>query len=323
MNAFSYEHCLSFLNQSPLPWIRYNLKKEIGFESDKEAASLLSHVINDTAIQTWLSECLLWPEPPLVRHNDAKHPIHKISLLIDLGLDATLPEIRQIVDQMMANQSSDGAFLSTLKIPSHFGGDDQPHLQWMTCDFPVVLYNLIALGYENEPPVKKGIDCLGNICDENGWRCKSSIPKFRGPGRKTDHCPYGNLVALKAFCLLPNTHQEPFIKNAIDQLTGMWHERGQKKYFLFGIGTDFQKLKFPSLWFEIIHVMRILSYYDYAKQSSAYQELLDIILNKQQPDGGFIPESIYMAFKGWDFGQKKISSPTLTLAIKQIFDRSE
>ena len=34
--------------------------------------------------------------------------------------------------------------------------------------------------------------------------------------------------------------------------------------------------------------------------------MINIILDKQQETGGFIPESIYMAWKGWDFGQKKV-----------------
>ncbi len=34
--------------------------------------------------------------------------------------------------------------------------------------------------------------------------------------------------------------------------------RGQKKYFLFGIGTDFHKLKYPLIWYDILHVSDVL-----------------------------------------------------------------
>jgi hypothetical protein len=49
--------------------------------------------------------------------------------------------------------------------------------------------------------------------------------------------------------------------------------------------------------------------------------MFDYIESKRQISGGFIPESIYMIYKGWDFGQKKEVSPTLTTFIDAMAAR--
>ena len=46
--------------------------------------------------------------------------------------------------------------------------------------------------------------------------------------------------------------------------------------------------------------------------------MLTIINDKQSEDGSFTPESVWRAFKIFDFGQKKISSPTLTYKITEL-----
>ncbi len=321
MSTYSHSACKAYLAASDLPWIQFALQKESGFTSAKQASEMKDTVLADPRVKTIVADSVSWPEPPLTRHNDAKHPIHKICLLLDFGLDQTDTVIAAICERIMDCQSEDGAFQSLMCIPKVFGGDDTNRMEWMTCDYPTLLYILVKAGYADHRRVSKAAAYLAGLCADNGWRCLSSLPKFRGPGRASDHCPYGNLVALKAFSLLPAYHEEAFIKAAINELLHMWETRGEKKYFLFGIGTDFKKLKFPSLWFEIVHALRVLSHYAYARESKVYSEMLDIVLNKQQPDGGFIPESVYMAYKGWDFGQKKEASPTLTLMIKDIFER--
>jgi len=50
------------------------------------------------------------------------------------------------------------------------------------------------------------------------------------------------------------------------------------------------------------------------------KEMLEVIFDKQTENGDFIPESIYMNFKPYDFGQKKIETDTLTYQIYKIFE---
>jgi hypothetical protein len=50
-------------------------------------------------------------------------------------------------------------------------------------------------------------------------------------------------------------------------------------------------------------------------------EMIQIFADKQRENGGFIPESIYLTYKDFDFGQKKKVSDTPTWKKYNIFER--
>lgn len=312
--------CMEYLEKSELPWIKYNLHS-FNKNNDSCAEDLKSILLNNEFIKSLIDESLQWPNVPLKRHNDAKHIIHKICLLLDLGLNNKDTAMKEIADKILSNHSDDGAFLTMLNISKNYGGTGEDDLQWLVCDFPILLYIMIKLGLENDERVIKAISFLKSIVSDNGWRCVGAVEKFRGPGRKADYCPYGTLVSLKAFSLLPQYHNEDFIKNGIDSILNHWRNQKERKMYMFGIGTDFKKLKYPNIWFNIVHVVNVLSHFEYAVKSKELNEMISIIIDKQLSTGGFIPESIYTAFKGCDFGQKKIESETLTYTIFSIFER--
>ena len=304
--------CEKILESSEIPWVKYNLGK-----SDEMKTKLL----NDEFIKELIGESLQWPDMPLLRHNDAKHIIHKICMLLDFGMTYEDEPMKEIADKILANQSDDGAFLTMLNISQNFGGTGENQLQWIVCDFPILVYIMVKLGLQNDARVAKAIDFLKSISSDVGWRCVGSVEKFRGPGRKDDYCPYGTLVSLKAFALLPQYHNDDFIKNGIDSILKHWREQKERKVYMFGIGTDFRKLKYPNIWFDVVHVVGVLSHYEYAAKSKEFGEMAAIIADKQQVSGGFIPESVYMAYKQYDFGQKKTESDTLTYIIYNIFNQ--
>ena len=94
----------------------------------------------------------------------------------------------------------------------------------------------------------------------------------------------------------------------------------------FYMGDDFRKLKLPLFWYDILHVVDALSR---ASESGVpgvsddprFREMLSIIESKRTASGGFVPESIYLEFKGWDFGQKKTESAWLGHVIENIHRR--
>ena len=310
--------CMDILSKSELPWIQYNIEKDNNGLS-ANALDLKDKLILNREIEIILNESIQWPHSVLKRHNDASHIIHKICLLLDFGFGADDTPMKKIANKILSYQSAEGAFLSTLNISKNYGGSGEDALEWIVCDFPILLYILLSLGYEDNEKVKKAINCLRSLVSDNGWRCVGSISKFRGPGRKTDYCPYGTLVSLKAFSILPKLHNSEFIKTGIDAILNHWKNQKERKIYMFGIGSDFRKLKYPNLWFDIIHVLRVLSCYDYAKKSDEFNEMAEIVVNKQLATGGFTPESVYMAWKGWDFGQKKVVSESLTYQIYKLF----
>ena len=69
------------------------------------------------------------------------------------------------------------------------------------------------------------------------------------------------------------------MKNAIDSICSHWKNTKERKIYMFAMGTDFKKLKYPNHWYDIIHVVKVLSKFEYARQQEAYDEMLAVILN--------------------------------------------
>ena len=304
-----------YLEQCSEPWIRYNLKRIQGKENSKEFKELTQN----PRIQALIDECITWPDPPLRRHNDAGHPIHKIELLADFGLDTRDEWIKALTNLIMEHRSEDGLFQSKNEIPERWGGKGTGELMWLLCDTPILVYALQKFGVKNEY-TEEAARMLVWVSENNGWRCKGSNPKFRGPGKKEDHCPYANLITLKALSQSKYKDTEA-VQNGIDSHILHWENRDGKRIYMFGIGSTFMKLKYPNVWFDILHLVDVLSLYPYAHEYNEFWEMWNIIKDKQQPEGGFIPESIYKAWSGWSFGQKKAPSPWMTLRILEIANR--
>jgi hypothetical protein len=312
-----------FLMNCTEPWVKYNTYINIlgGDISDDQAIHLKQEILEHEKIREIIKECMNWPNGPLKRHNDANHLLHKICMLADFGLKGTDYGIKEICNQILENQSSEGSYLTNILIPRVFGGTDEPRMQWMLCDAPTLLYSLLKFEVRNEN-VERAIRHLELLVDENGWRCRSSIPKMRGPGRKDEHCPYANLVSLKALSMIPELKESEACRAGVESQLWHWENRTGKKIYMFGIGSTFINLKYPLIWYDILHVVDVLSHYEYAVNDPRFQEMQEIIYSKQQEDGSYIPESIFRAWKHWSFGQKKQSSPWLTYKISMIAKRT-
>ena len=208
--------------------------------------------------------------------------------------------------------------------PSH-GGSGQDTGGWALCDAPNLVYALIKFGLGDDPRVKKAVEYLVDLVQDFGWPCAVSkeLGSFRGPGRKGDPCPYANLAMLKVMGAIPAYHTDPATKTGIQTLVRLWEQRQDQHPYIFYMGTDFCKLKAPLIWYDILHVLDVLSNFQQALSEPAYQEMLSIVQAKATPDGRFIPESVYQTYKDWDFGQKKEPSHWLTLLVCRIISRSE
>lgn len=314
---------IPLLLESQASWISYLTSRFLlnQPQSPSDSISTCQATAATPLFEKLISECRSWPEPVLKRHNDARLLLHKFVFLAEMGLDRSLPEIAELAQLILAHQHETGAFLSNILIPKVFGGTSVPGLDWMLCDAPLLLFSLIQFGYAKHPQVEQAIQHLISLAAPTGWPCASSIPKMRGPGKKDDPCPYANLVSLKALVLVQERFQPSVVEPGIQFLLKHWEQRQARKIRMFGIGTDFQKLKYPNIWYGILHVVDVLSHFPQAIQQKAFQEMWEIICQKQNPDGGFIPESVWLAWKEWDFGQKKVVSPTLTLKIALIDQR--
>jgi len=68
-------------------------------------------------------------------------------------------------------------------------------------------------------------------------------------------------------------------------------------------------------------MLPMLSQINRVKTDPRFLEMIDIIRDKANSDGLYTPESIWMAWKGWDFAQKKQPSPWITFLVLRILKR--
>ncbi len=327
----SIKKTLEALSKAPEPWVRLGLKKHLNHDCDEALTieALEANTARHPMIRVIIEECLQWPGYALKRHNDAKHILQKIGFLADIGLTKDIEEIRGIGEKLLAHQDGDGAFLTTVYLPRQFGGNDRADWTWMLCDFPLILHALAAFGFNRDPAVVRGMDFLASLVRENGWPCAASIPKFKGPGKREHPCPFANLIALKALSLSGGTpgmlalneKYEDACRKGTEMLLSFWETRTAQKYFLFGMGTDFLKLKYPYVWFDILHVTEVLSRFSWVRKDKRFLDMCGRVFAKENPGGLYRPESVWMAYKGFDFARKKTGSITLTLKVLQLEQR--
>ncbi|MCJ7435974.1 MAG: hypothetical protein MUO77_21040 [Anaerolineales bacterium] len=307
------------------PWIAYRTRLNLleQPENDPQVITARKGTLADPKIQTLLTELKDWPGAVLNSHKSASQPFHKLAFIADLGMNASDPPIKQIARRVMEHQSKQGPFQLPTNVPVHFGGSGKDEWAWALCDAPVILYALIRMGLGEDPRVQTAIQYLDGLVRENGWPCAVSpeLGKFRGPGRKDDACPYATLVMLKALAQVPELLEGRSAKIGVETLLSLWDESKERHPYMFFMGTDFRKLKAPLFWYDILNVLEVLSQFKWAGKDKRFKEMLNVVTSKADKDGRYTPESIWMAWKDWDFGQKKIPSPGLTMLVQCILKR--
>jgi hypothetical protein len=307
------------------PWTRYRTLTDLLDQGDETAevqearAQMLAH----PQIQELINEATTWGERPLKRHNDASHPIYKLSTLADFGLCAGDPRMQHLLEAVMAHQSPQGAFQSVMNILPAYGGTGEDRWSWMACDAPTLLYVLLAMGLGSDKRLQPAIDHLVGLSIEVGWRCSVApeLGKFKGPGRKADPCPIANVYALKALSLVPSLIDSPAVHSGVEMLLQHWGGSPGQKYFLFGAGSDYRKLKYPFIWYDILHVADVLSRFPFVCGDPRFQRMVEAITFNADAEGRYTASSMYQSWKGWSFADKKNPSPWLTFLVLRIQKR--
>jgi hypothetical protein len=315
---------IDWLMEGP-PWVQYRTRVDLldQPEDAQEVVAARQEMLAHPQVQGLIRELQQWPGPTLANHRSASLLIHKLSFAADLGLRADDPSMDDVLSAVMAHQSQEGPFQSLLKIHPRFGGSGQDQWSWMLCDAPLILYALQEFGYRDDPRVRAAMQHLVELIRDNGWPCAAApeLGKFRGPGRKEDPCPYANLVMLKALAGSDHWRDTPASHVGTEATLQLWEERRERHPYLFYMGTDFSKLKAPLIWYDILHLAEVLSQFPWIHKDYRFREILNIIQRKSDPNGRYQAESIWMAWKGWDFGQKRNPSPWITLLVLRLMRR--
>jgi len=317
-----------WLLQSDEPWTRYRARVDLLGESEESAdvqtarAAMLSHPL----VQGLAARASSWPGYPLKRHNDAKHPLYALATLADFGVrhDDHLngQGMSEPIEAVLAHQAAEGAFQTRIALYRRFHGRDGELMSWAACDAPTLLYALLAMGLEADSRVPRAVEHLVGLVEANGWRCRADPtlgPKFKGPGRRTDPCPIVNVYALKALAQLPDLLDSPAARRGAEMLLSHWEQRHERKMYLFAMGTDFRKLKYPYVWYDILHVVEVLSRFPFVRGEARFGQMVEAIRQQADHEGRYTAGSMYRAWKDWSFADKKNPSPWLTfLAVRMI-----
>jgi len=251
--------------------------------------------------------------------------MHKLNFAADLGLRAGDPVMDVVIEQVMAHPAPEGPFALLSNYPTVFGGSGKDEWLWALCDAPNLVYALVKFGVGDHPLVAKAVDHLASLARQNGFPCAASplLGRFRGPGKKDDPCPYANLVMLKLLGQTDQWRASEAAAAGVDAILFLWQQRAERAAYLFKMGTDFCKLKAPLVWYDLLHVLDVLSLFPSWKDDPRLRDMLQILTTKADADGRFTPESIWTTWKDWEFGQKKAPSYFITLVAHRIIQRME
>ncbi len=307
------------------PWVQYNTRIALlGETEDTHEVSLARQaMLCHPQVRALLADVVAWPGVALKRHNDAGHLLHKLAFLADLGVCVNDPGVEPVIERIFARQSPEGPFEVIAEIAVAFGGTGTESPVWMLCDAPTIVYALVKLGLGEDARVQGAARYLAGLVRENGWPCAStpSLGTFHGPGRRSDPCPYATLLMLKLLAQMPEWRDSPAARTGAETLLRLWEKRREQRPYLFTMGSDFAKLKAPLIWYDILHVVDVLTQFEWLRGDARLKEMLTIVEAKADTDGRFTPESVWRAWADWDFGQKRGPSGWMTLAAQRALAR--
>jgi hypothetical protein len=307
------------------PWIEYRARRDLlgQSECDPQVSSARSGMLASPPVRELVAELGGWPGRVIASHKSAGQPFHKLTFVADLGLQAADPGVAAIITRILAHQSAEGPFQLPTNVPAAYGGTDQEQWAWALCDAPLSVYALARFGLRDEPAVRAALDHLVGLHRDNGWPCAVSkeLGDWRGPGRKDDPCPYATLVMLKALSEFEDLRADPAARIGAETLLTLWEESLTRHPYIFYMGTDFRKLKVPLVWYDLVHVLEVLTRFPWLRDDPRLLDMLALLRSKADAGGRFTLESIWTAWKGWEFGQKREPSRWLTLLAWRILGR--
>ena len=266
------------------PWVEYRTRLDLlgQSESDPQVKSARQAMLADHQVRHLLDELSGWPGTVISSHKSAGQPFHKLTFLADLGLKAGDPGMDEIIGRILQHQSDEGPFQLPTNIPVHFGGSGQDQWAWALCDAPLIVYALVKFNLQGDMRVQTAIRHLVGLVRDNGWPCAVSkeLGKFRGPGRKDDPCPFATLAMLKALSAMKEWRDSPECHTGAESLLNLWSESLTQHPYIFYMGTDFRKLKVPLVWYDLMHVLDVLSRFPWLEDDPRLGNMLEVLKNK-------------------------------------------
>ncbi len=294
------------------PWTRFHTRVIAGEASGRERADCLRHPV----VRKLLADARAWPAGTTGAHRSAKDVLNKLAVLPDLGVRRGDPGVDAAREQLLAGIGPDGLLQSPVILPRA-----KEAVAMFDVDGQDPLIAVAQLGYGDDPELVEAARALLAIRKEDGgfvWpNAKSPIPCRKDEGG----CPYPTLKLLRLIAHVPALAGEKTARPSTELLLSLWARRDHERRYDFGMGETFAKLKYPFIWFDILHVAEALSPFAWVWSDPRFLELLGAITSKADAQGRFIPESVWMDWKGQCFAQKTRPSPWLTVVVHRVLAR--
>ena len=267
-----------------------------------------------------------WPGEVVNSHRSAGTLYHRLEFLADIGVkESDHPSLPRVLDRVMEDPDPDGPFRVVGKVSEAYGGTGIAKPGWALCDTPILAYAVAEMGRADDARVRRAIAPLRALALDRGWPCAVSpeLGKWRGPGRKGDPCPYATLAMLKALSAFDDLRGSPEAVGGALCLLDLWERSRDLHPYMFFMGTDFRKLKAPFVWYDLLHVAEVLSRIPAARGDPRFRDMLALIRSKADAEGRYTPESVWTAWKDWDFGQKKVPSDWMDALVARTLARAD
>lgn len=304
-----------------------------GDEHVRFAATEREAVLNDPATEGLIARLPDWNSP--AEFSGHQHPgfaPNLLGLLADMGVvGGDDDRIERLLDSMLGHQLPDGRFamLSTSHVAPEGGWGS------LLCDTHAITEVLLRFSRGDDPRVacalQTTLDDLAATAQGRGWPCRpDEVSGFRGPGRKHDLCPQATLEALRVWSHVPTAQQPVELLDAARVSLRVWRSRGDHQPYMFGHGSRFKTVKWPTTWYDIHGVLDTLGRYpalwrgpaaDPDDRRALAELVACLIAYNIADDGTVTPQSCYRGFEDYSFGQKKRPSPFATARLLQVLRR--
>jgi len=233
-----------------------------------------------------------------------------LSVLAEFGLTCQHPIIASACEFVFRYQNEDGAFRTGTK--------------WWSCYTAVILQFLIRFGLSQDERVMKTGKWLHQTQRlDGGWYCHKNT-LIGGVREKLESCPWSVLNVLSAFAELVELRTSQEVIPAVEFLLKHWETRKpipDTFHGRFGIGSRWQRIRFPFFHYDLLNYAGALSHYRYALSDPRFKSVVELLLSKQDKQGWWLIESPYSSWEEFEFGRKDHPSKWATLNALRVIKR--
>ncbi len=285
-----------------------------------------NNVLKDPLVNFLIDNLSDWEKDLTKAHNRADYLPNQLWLLLDWGVR---PEddkrMQEAINKILSHQDEEnGQFLAYIEAYDRKTKTKYPMWSSALCDHNLIVSVLLLAGLENDKRVQFGLKRMNELLKETNqgksWKCEPWLYyKRRGPGRVNDVCPMIVADALRGYWVVSQKKWPDSLLEAGKTLLNCWINRSEHKPYMFGHGRNFRLPRAPFFWYNIGTILDATRHYPTLVKTQAFRELAAVSILKFNSSGVFIPQSVYLWFKNFSFGQKIVPSPWITLFLSRIY----